>query len=245
MASEVMIITNSGVYELEYYDPAKTVPERGKAYVKRKDYTDDDFFYPFRGDLKSNSDEPGIYIGANQIPEFIEPIGKETEDYIISTHIAKTEPGDMLVILKNKNNIQHVYNESSKLYMPEVNENDNILKRALKEAFNAKEVCIEDCKQGFPDRNAFFNFSSVMRSDTGTVSFLLFDRGCTALNLGYTIILHELDNDQVVGKPLNNPDILKTLEDKNNSFKNPLIKDNSIDLSGTIAVSSEDTFSAT
>ena len=83
-----------------------------------------------------------------------------------------------------------------------------------------------------------------MRKQDGKVSFLLFDRGCTALNLGYTIILHELDNGNTIGKPLTNSDISKELEKINSSHNNPLIEDNYISLDGTIAVSSEDTFDA-
>lgn len=239
-----LIVTNTGVYELEVYDKDKTILSYGKAYIFKENIEETDIFYLFRGKLHDNSTEPGIYLDENELVRFIEPSEKNRPDYVVYTHLSKVAPGDMLVVLKDKKNIQHVYNESSKLFMPGVEDTDDILKRALKEAFNAKEVCIEDCKQGFPDKNAFFNFSSVMRKQDGKVSFLLFDRGCTALNLGYTIILHELDNGNTIGKPLTNSDISKELEKINSSHNNPLIEDNYISLDGTIAVSSEDTFDA-
>lgn len=239
-----MIVTNTGVYEMEVYDPKETIPEYGKAYVLRENIEETDIFYLFRGKLHDNSVEPGVYLDENELVKFIEPTEKERDDYIVYTHLSKMAPGDMMVVLKNKKNIQHVYNESSKLFMPGIEETDDILKRALKEAFNAKEVCIEDCKQGFPDKNAFFNFSSVMRKSDGKVSFLLFDRGCQALNLGYTIILHELDNDNCIGKSLDNSDVKKELVELNSKYNNPLVDKNSINLDGTIVVSSEDTFSA-
>ena len=241
MDTQKMIITNTGVYPIEVYDPEETVPETGKAYV-RKDATDEDIFYLYRGKLRMDSTEPGIYIGKNELHEFIEPTENERENYVIKSHLAVTEPGDMLVVLKDKKNIQHVYSESSKLYIPDIEDTDNILKRALTAAFKAKEVSIEACKEGFTDRNAFFNFSSVMRNKNGVVSFLLFDRGCSALNLGYTIILHELDNGRTIGKSLDDNELSEKLIENNASKHNPLIENNSIDLEGSIAVSSEDTF---
>ena len=247
MENKEIIVTNTGVYDLEVYDKDHTVPEYGKAYVASKDYNDDDIFYLYRGKIKRSSIEPGIYVDSDGFHEFIEPDPDDRVNYIIKTHLANMEPGNMLVVLKDKKNIQHVYNESTKLTIPEINSKDNILKRALKQAFHSKHVSIEEVKDGFSDRNAFFNFSSVMRSEDGNISFLLMDRGCQALKLGYSIILYELDEENPVGKSLTAPDVQKEINRIPIDMKNPIISENdsgasTIDGAGKIIVSSEDSF---
>lgn len=235
-----IIVTNSGVYDLVDYDFDKTVLEYGKAY-KLKAYPD--LFFLYRGRRRSDSILPGIYVGENELPDIIPPMNDvEMKEYKIETHMSNMNPGDMLVVLRNKKNIQHVFSENSKLYIPEIKSNDNILKRALKEAFQCKDVTIEACKDGFSDRNAFFNFSSQMRSEDGNISFLLMDRGCTALKLGYSIILYELDPENPVGKPLTSPEVSDKIKQLSSKTVNPLVHDGVIDVSDKIAVCSEDSF---
>lgn len=235
-----IIVTNNGVYDLVEYDWDHTVPEYGKAYHIN---TYPDYFFLYRGRQRNDSILPGIYIGENELPVILPPSNDaEAEEYKIETHLSNMNPGDMLVVLRNKKNIQHVYTENSKLYIPEVKPNDNILKRALKEAFQCKDVTIEACKDGFSDRNAFFNFSSQMRSEDGNISFLLMDRGCTALKLGYAIVLYELDPENPVGKPLTSPEVSEKIKQISSKTTNPLVHDGVIDVSDKIAVCSEDSF---
>lgn len=235
-----IIVTNSGVYDLVDYDWDNTVPEYGKAY-KMEGYPG--AFFLYRGKKRADSILPGIYIGENELPEIIPPVtDAEKEEYSIDSHLSNMNPGDMLVVLRNKKNIQHVYSENSKLYIPEIKSNDNILKRALKEAFQCKDVTIEACKDGFSDRNAFFNFSSQMRSEDGNISFLLMDRGCTALKLGYAIVLYELDPENPVGKPLTSPEVVEKIHQISSKTTNPLVYDGMIDVTNKIAVCSEDSF---
>lgn len=242
-----VIVTNTGVYDVQLYDKDHTVPEYGVAYILREDYGDDDLFYLYRGKIKRSSIEPGIYVDGDGFHEFVKPIGEEKKDYLIKTHLASMEPGDMMVVLRNKKNIEHVYNESSKLYIPEITKKDNILKRAIKSAFKEKNVSIDEVKDGFSDRNSFFNFSSVLRSEDGNMSFLLMDRGAQAMRLGYAIIFFELDPDNPVGKPLNNPEVMKEINKIPFDNQNPIVKKDkngkpSIDVKDMIVVSSEDSF---
>lgn len=250
-----LIITNSACYDVEVFKKEETVPEYGKAYILREDYGDDDIFYIYQGVYKENSVEPGIYKTKDGFYEFVSPTDEQRKDFIVKTHLASMEPGDMIAILKDKKNIKHVYSENSRLYTPPINKNDNILKRALKHAFAEKEVSIESCKSGFSDRNAFFNFSSVMKSDTGNITFLLMDRGCEALNLGYAVILYEKDPDNPVGKSLEDPEIRNTLRKLADS-KEPFVITSEefqdvyeapdagpmLSLDGKILVTSEDSF---
>lgn len=245
--SKNIIVTNTGVYDMELYDKDRTVPEYGKAYIFREDYGDDDVFFLYRGKIKKSSIEPGIYVDGDGFHEFVHPDPDERADYLIKTHVSNMEPGNMLVVLKDKKNIQHVYNESTKLTIPEITTKDNILKRALKQAFHAKHVSIEEVKDGFSDRNAFFNFSSVMRSEDGNISFLLMDRGCQALKLGYSIILYELDPENPVGKSLTAPEIQREINHLPIDMQNPIVTEttdgaSTIDGAGKIIVSSEDSF---
>lgn len=253
--TKMLIITNSACYDVEVFKKEETVPEYGKAYILKEDYGDDDIFYLYQGRLKDNSYEPGIYQTQDGFYELIDPPEDKRKDFNIKAHLANMNPGDMIAILKDKKNIKHVYSESSRLYTPPINKNDNILKRALKHAFDVKEISIEDCKSGFSDRNSFFNFSSVMKSDTGNISFLLMNRACEAMKLGYAIILYERDPENPVGKSLNDPELKDKLTQLADS-KEPFVMTSEhvgdvfefcdaspmVDLDGKIIVTSEDSF---
>jgi hypothetical protein len=68
----------------------------------------------------------------------------------------------------------------------------------------SKDIDIDAYKARFADKNALFNFKQVIKGD-GKLSMLLFERGCNALNLKYTITLEEIDPRGSVGTPLVNP----------------------------------------
>ena len=80
------------------------------------------------------------------------------------------------------------------------------------------------------------------RSEDGNISFLLMDRGCTALKLGYAIVLYELDPENRVGEPLTSPGGGEKVERIASKTTNPLVYDGMIDVTNKIAVCSEDSF---
>ena len=98
--------------------------------------------------------------------------------------------------------------ESSKAFCPEITENDDILKRLMKQAIINKGIDIDRFKYRFVDKNALFNFKQVLKGDN-RLSMLLFDRGVEAFNLKYTIILQE-DSGDPIGIPLSQPIVISS-----------------------------------
>ena len=147
-----LIVTNTGVYELEVYDKDKTILSYGKAYIFKENIEETDIFYLFRGKLHDNSTEPGIYLDENELVRFIEPSEKNRPDYVVYTHLSKVAPGDMLVVLKDKKNIQHVYNESSKLFMPGVEDTMIFLRELLRKHLMPKKCVLRIANKGSPTK---------------------------------------------------------------------------------------------
>lgn len=198
-----IIVGEYGTYDMVEYSPDIKKFEWTKAYVKGK------YYYLFRGFKKKKSVLPGIYENVDGGHVIIEPTtDEEKEIYLVRTHIPNISPEDMINVLKKRPEETIVCNDMSNLFMPDISRNDDPLKRSLKEAFLLKGVNIDSCKERFNDRNALFNFKSVIKSDN-KLSALLFERGCDALNLDYHIILTEKDNNVTIGKSLNDPEVMK------------------------------------
>ena len=101
---------------------------------------------------------------------------------------------------------------NSKLFRPEIELSDDILKRITKIALLKKNVEMDQLKDRFINSNAFFNFKQSINKKSeedadkkkkpAPLSMLLFDRGCEAMNLKYRIILEEKDPNNTIGEPL-------------------------------------------
>lgn len=254
---DIRIVTNDGVYSPKYYEEQDVIFDKKYAYIKEKG-NPDALFYPYRGKMTNASCLPGLYKGKLSVPVFIEPTEDEKADYVLSTHTKDLNMDNIIRVLHDNGNFHYTYPESSKLFIPDIEENDNVLKRAIKIALKAKGIDIDSCKDRFTDKNALYNFKQVIRNNNASLSFMLFERGCEALGLKYRIILEEAKPYEVIGTPLNSN------EAKNNLIRNitgsPIIaegtnvelpskvrdnfKDGTLDLSGKIIVSSDDTFEA-
>ena len=207
-----IIVGEYATYDMVDYSPDITSFDWNKAYVKG------DYYYLYRGYAKKKSVLPGIYDNVDGGHMIIEPQTKEEkETYLVRTHIPNISLQDMADVLVKRPEETIVCNDMTNLFMPDITRTDDTLKRILKEAFLCKDVNIDSCKERFNDRNALFNFKSVMKGD-GKLSALLFERGCDALNLNYHIILTEKDPNYSIGKSLNDPEVMKRktiIEQKN------------------------------
>lgn len=245
-----LIVTPDGVYKAVPWEDYNNL-STDEAYIKG------DYFYLYRGKLRNDSILPGVYEDNKGIPVILEPItAKEKEEFLVSKHLADVSPQNIINVLKVNKNLICSFPESSKLFIPDINKNDDILKRAMKLAFKAKNIDIDSCRSHFVDKNALFNFKQVIKGDS-RLSILLFERGCDALNLKYTIVLEEIDPDNVIGTSLNDPEAINNIIKNSNSNLDPttdamptelppLFKDNfrkdNLNLDGKIVISSTDTY---
>ena len=161
-----------------------------------------DLFYPYRGEYKTKkSTLPGIYTnGSKEI--IIEPEKDDIPAYTVSTHVAKIDSEEIYKGIVAKEDEFQIYSDGKNAYIPDISINDDPFKRALKEAIIAKGIDIDSIKDRFSDRNAVFNFKSVMKGDN-KVSTLIFERGCEAFGLGYCIVLYDKDNNNIIGHAIN------------------------------------------
>jgi hypothetical protein len=254
---DTRIVTEDGVYTPRYYDPQDVDFDRKYAYIVEKG-NPDALFYPYRGKYTSDSVLPGLYKGKLSSPVFIEPTEENKSKFILSSHIKDLNITNIIRVLHDNKNFYYSYPESSKLFIPDIEEGDDVLKRAIKLALKAKNVDLDACKDRFTDKNALFNFKQVIRNPNTKLSILLFERGCEALGLKYRIILEEANPNEVIGTPLNGPEAKKNII--RNITGNPIInndnveipdkvkdnfRDDSMDLTGKIIISTDDTFGYT
>lgn len=187
-------------------------PDSGE-YDKKTAYLYDGFFYRYMGSqIRELADEPGIYWDKQKQEYYLIPCDPNNPDHVRTykadaDHIAKLNPILMAEDLKEHEDAIYAKQKAvtGKAFVPKILENDKLLKRVLKMAIQKKGIDIDQCQSQFPDKNARFNFKSVMRSDKSQLSMLLFERGCEAFNLRYIITVEDADPEHVVGDPLKEP----------------------------------------
>ena len=249
--SSQLIITNDGAYAMTDWKDCD-YPDKSHAYV------DGDYFYLFKGHIDNNpKNSPGIYVDDDDIPFIIKVSNdKDKEEYLVKTHLANLSTDNIINVLKVNGNIYYNFPETSKLFIPDITEKDDILKRCSKLVYKAKNIDIDSCKENFIDKNALFNYKQVIKGEA-RLSILLFERGLDALNLKYTIIVEEIDPDNPIGTSLNDPEAMTNLIKNSyngemidgnvdvtklpNKFKNNFRTGN-LDMSGKIIISSTDTY---
>ncbi len=231
-----VILADGAVYAPREYVENKPIEEDfSVAYIKG------DSYFPYRGKYFKDALLPGIYVTKHGDPRFVYPITPEQiEEYKTDGRIVSLDLDNMVNVLSKPDSITYGYPSSNKHFIPDISNDDDILKRALKIALKAKCVDIDSCKDNFTDRNALFNFKSVMKGD-GRLSILLFDRGCEALGLEYYVVLKEKDPKHPIGTSLTSADAVDNIgADMNRLSQN--YRNDSLDLNGKIVVSTEDTY---
>ena len=187
------------LYDIGLYDDKMRVLDTQTVYLYG------DYFYPYRGkwnDAIANT-TPGFYF--DDVHDQLIRIDPETEEEKKTyDYHGKIQRVDFLTIrdVLNKGE-QTICNmpESSKLNITPLKASDDILKRLVKMAIMDKGIDIDQYRARFIDKNALLFFMQVIKGDN-RLSMLLFDRGTTALNLKYTIILEEKDPEHPIGKAL-------------------------------------------
>lgn len=206
------LLGSKGCLRIKILDPTSGEYDTKTAYLYNG------FFYRYMGpQIKELAIEPGIYWNKQDQSYFLVECDPNNEEHVRTykadaDHIAKLNPILMAADLeKNEENIYAKQKAvSGKTFIPEIQESDKLLKRILKMAIREKGIDIDQCQNQFPDKNARFNFKSVMRSSTSQLSWLLFERGAEAFNLRYAIVITDADPEHVVGEPLKKPLIVSS-----------------------------------
>lgn len=157
-------------------------------------YLDGDYYYLFKGKVPENEkiEEPGIYIDrqTNEPLLAVPSTNEEKKKYTYNDKICSTSANEIINKINRKEVEVFIMPESSKAFCPEITEDDDILKRLMKQIIIDKGIDIDRYKSRFVDKNALFNFKQVLKGNN-RLSMLLFDRGIEAFNLKYTIIVSE------------------------------------------------------
>lgn len=207
--SGTYLVTDDEVFLLDEVGPL----DGTKAYQEGYAYLDETgtYFYTFKGVTKIPPNRlledpftpPGIYL-TKEDRYILVPVNDEfRESCEVGDKIAVANRSDVVDVIVKSKELQFNVPESSKLFKPVITEKDDILKRAIKAALIAKDIDIDQYKGRFADKNALFNFKQVVKNPDSKLSILLFERGCKALNLKFTITVEEEDPDVEIGKRLN------------------------------------------
>lgn len=202
-STDTLLVTDNEIFNIKIYNPEATDFEKQVAYLEG------DYYYLYRGELSQKDAKkepdilPGIYTDPNTKKNFIvEPFtDNDKAKYSYSDKLNSIDPNRIIEMINTKEKVLVTIPESSKLFLPSLNNNDDILKRLVKTALIKKNIDIDQYRHRFVDKNALFNFKQVVKGQN-KLSMLLFDRGCEALNLKYTIIIEEANPDDVIGNPL-------------------------------------------
>lgn len=206
MTHQDLIVTDEDVLSIVKLNTENindgTLYQKGYAYVAYP------YYYIYRGTTNTKEYEmklPGIYLALEDHYIWI-PVtpGNEDAEWIVDDKFATADQRKIIDVLIDRDDIKLAIPESGRVFRPDETPSDDILKRAIKRVLRAKAVDIDAYKARFADKNALFNFKQVIKGD-GKLSMLLFERGCNALNLKYTITIDEIDPRTVIGEPLQGP----------------------------------------
>lgn len=210
------LVTDDEVFTLDELGPM----DGSKAYQTGVAYLDETgtFYYTFMGVTRVPPERlvedplmpPGIYLTPDERYVLVRVNEEFHDKCLVGDKIAVGDPGDVIDVIVKSKELQFNVPESSKLFKPVITEHDDILKRAIKAALIAKDIDIDQHKSRFSDKNALFNFKQVVKSPDSKLSILLFERGCNALNLKFTITVEEEDPDMEIGKRLATPIVVSS-----------------------------------
>lgn len=181
----------------------------GTQYDKGFAYCAPPYYYIYRGTtmtMEFDKKLPGIYLTPDDHYIWI-PVteGNEDDQWLIKDKFATTDQRKIIDVLLSGEDVSLNIPESGKVFRPDEVDGDDILKRAIKRVLKAKDIDIDKYKAYFADKNALFNFKQVVKNPKARLSMLLFERGCSALNLKYTITIEEIDPKKSRGGALKKP----------------------------------------
>lgn len=210
-APDSKIVTDDDVYIIDLM-PLDISSVKSNFFRDDTAYLMDNIYYLYRGEARSSNSEklkPGIYKEKDENVKrkyfIIEPsTDEEKKEFDATEKISKIKRISLIDSVNKNGDILIAIPESTKIFQPQITENDDILKVIAKKALQLKNVDLDRYKDRFSNKNELFNFKQVLRSDN-KVSMKIFMRGMEALNLVFTIIVTEKSANNIVGDPLKEP----------------------------------------
>jgi hypothetical protein len=206
-SKDTYIMTDNEALSIRPYYPGGPVVKNSLISIA---YLYGDFYYKYKGNLpqdfvsgKTTHLEPGIYTdGKTDTTIMVEPQTEEEKKlYTYKDKIKNLSTKNLLQQIEKSEHIELEIPDSSKVFIPIPSKDDDILKRLIKQALINKNIDIDQYRSRFVDKNALFNFKQVLKGDNA-LSMLLFNRGCEALNLKYTVTVEEKDPNVTIGRRL-------------------------------------------
>lgn len=212
------IVTDNDVYDIDLL-PSNLNDVKEDFFKEGVAYLADNMYYLYRGSgtwSKSENYRPGVYKEKDPDADMqyfvvMPSTDAEKEEFDARDKISKIHLRSLIDSANNNADILIAIPESTKIFQPQITENDDILKVIAKKALQLKNVDLDRYKDRFSNKNELFNFKQVLRSDN-KVSMKIFMRGMEALNLVFTIIVSEKSANNVVGDALKEPIVTSSEE---------------------------------
>lgn len=212
------LVDDVDVYEIDLM-PSSIEDVKDGFFKEKTAYIADSEYYLYRGEADSDDVErlkPGIYLDTKKDKEtkyfIIKPTtDEEKEKYSTKYKISKINKMSLIDSANSNAEILIAIPESTKIFQPEITENDDILKVIAKKALLIKNIDLDRYRDRFSNKNELFNFKQVLRSDN-KLSMKIFTRGMEAMNLVFTIIITEKSDNNVVGNRLEEPIVTSSEE---------------------------------
>jgi hypothetical protein len=209
-----VVVTNDAVYKI---DLLPSDLEEVESFEENIAYLRGKYYYVYRGvgnPVTKETKKPGIYLNKGGKPKYfiVEPeTAEEKEEYDAMLNVFSLNPVSVIDSANTKEDLLVAIPESTKIFQPQITENDDILKLIAKKVLLAKNVDLDRYKDRFSNKNELFNFKQVLRGDN-KLSMKIFNRGMEAMNLEYLIIVREKSTDDIVGDVLSDPIVVSSEE---------------------------------
>lgn len=198
---ETLLATDDEIFDISLLDTALLTGE----FSSQTAYIRDPYYYVYRGEFSKHKEKlPGVYKDGDKFIVVEPTTEEEKKTYTYADKVSDISSDKIIETINKKEVVFIDIPESSKAFLPPITKDDDILKRLIKTALIKKGIDIDSYRSRFIDKNALFNFKQVIKG-TNRLSMLLFDRGCEALNLRYTIIIEEADPNNIIGETLSDP----------------------------------------
>lgn len=187
------------------------------------------YLYAFRGFIYKSEEAnvPGIYYNKNTSKYEIvlcDPENPDHDKYAIKNNQINSIPTAEKIQEDLNDRGEKIYvalkTNNAKNNVPPINAKDNALKRALKKVLKAKGIRLDEYRANFASKNEVFNLNQVLKSESGKLSIMLWDRAVEALHLKYVIVVTDADDKYVCGAPITEP-IVVSYDDTYDMYSAP------------------------
>jgi len=191
--TQPVVIIDDEYYEVElYYEGCKL--KKNVAYIVG------DYLYIYRGKLKTESSDPGIYKKDDEII-FIHPDKKHRDKFSIDNINELSANSIFDTVEENIDNfIQpsdiEIINNNSETFTPTIRPEDDFLKYIVKKAILNKKINLKNYKDRFTNEYALNNMKSGLNKST-KMTVPNFVKWCEILGLDWEMVVKDNGDDKV------------------------------------------------